>query len=84
MDPDRTTSAIRGEIERLARRAGHDASGLADDDLIPATGLLDSTAILELIAWYEDHFGLEIPEEVLTIDNFGSIALMAAWAQEHM
>ena len=39
----------------VATAQGVDASGLTDDEIIPATGLLDSMAILELLVWYEEN-----------------------------
>jgi acyl carrier protein len=71
---------IRGKIAELARRLGNDASSLADDELIPMTGYLDSAALFELIAWYEEKFRLKIPQEELNIDNFGTLNAMAEYA----
>jgi acyl carrier protein len=82
MGPDlsQIKSAIRREIQRLAANLGADASGVADDDIIPALGILDSASLLELIVWYEQYFKLSIPQSDLNIDNFGSIELMAGYA----
>jgi D-alanine--poly(phosphoribitol) ligase subunit 2 len=80
-DPSEIKSAIRREIEQLAADLGADASTVADDDLIPALGILDSAALVELIVWYERRFKLSIPQADLNIDNFGSIELMAGYAR---
>ena len=54
-----------------------DASGVADDDILPATGLLDSNAILELVVWFETTYDFPIKQEEINIDNLGSINAMA-------
>ncbi len=43
---------IHAKIVELARQLGKDGSGLRFDEEIPATGLLDSAAIMELIVWF--------------------------------
>lgn len=81
MNPDLITikSAIRQEIQQLAAKVGSDASALTDDDLIPASGVLDSAALIELITWYEEYLRVPIPQADLNIDNFGSVQLMAEY-----
>ena len=48
----------------------------ADADIIPATGYLDSTAILELVVWYEQTYDFPLKQEEINIDNLGSIDAM--------
>jgi hypothetical protein len=67
---------IRGKVVDLARALNIDASALADADIIPATGYLDSTAILELVVWYETTYELPLKQEEINIDNLGSINAM--------
>jgi acyl carrier protein len=76
LDRESVKAAIRAQVLRLAKGLGVDASGIGDDDIIPATGLLDSTAILELVVWYERHFDLELRQEEVNIDNLGSLNAM--------
>jgi len=76
-------AAIRAKIIELARALKMDATSLADADIIPASGLLDSTAILELVAWYEQHFGIELAQSEINIDNLGSIDAMAGFLFAH-
>ncbi len=56
---------------------GMDAADIADDDIIPATGYLDSTAVLQLVVWYEQHYDLPLKQEEINVDNLGSIDAMA-------
>ena len=76
LNPDAVRQAIREKVMELARNLGHDASGLGDDDIIPATGWLDSAAILELVVWYEGAYDLPIAQEEINIDNLGSVNAM--------
>ena len=70
-------AALRAKIMELAKALGMDASGVTDDDILPATGLLDSSAILELVVWYEATYDFQIMQEEINIDNLGSINAMA-------
>jgi D-alanine--poly(phosphoribitol) ligase subunit 2 len=78
VQPDRPTarSAIRSKVIDLARSLNIDASAIEDTDIIPATGFLDSTAILELVVWFETTYGLALKQEEINIDNLGSIDAM--------
>lgn len=76
-------SVIHAKIVELARELGNDARSLRNDQVIPDTGLLDSPALLELILFYEQTFGLEVDQEDLTLDNFGTIDAMAAYIEKH-
>jgi D-alanine--poly(phosphoribitol) ligase subunit 2 len=70
-------AALRAKVVELAKALDMDASGVTDDDILPATGLLDSSAILELIVWFEATYDFPIKQEDLNIDNLGSINAMA-------
>ena len=69
--------AIHAKIVELARVLGNDARSLKADQLIPQTGWLDSASLMELMLWFETQFNLEIPQEDLNLDNFGTIRAMA-------
>jgi D-alanine--poly(phosphoribitol) ligase subunit 2 len=68
--------AIRTKVIELARNLGMDASGIQDDEIIPATGYLDSAAILELVVWYEGAYDMTLAQEEINIDNLGSVDAM--------
>lgn len=76
-DRDAVKSAIRDKLIAIARNLGEDASGIADDEIIPATGLIDSAGILELVVWFEKTYGLTLTQDEINIDNLGSIDAMA-------
>jgi len=77
LDRDAVKAAIRAKVIALAKARNIDARGIADADIIPATGYLDSTAILELVVWYEQSYDFPLKQEEINIDNLGSIDAMA-------
>jgi len=70
-------AALRAKIVELAKALDMDANGVTDDDILPATGFLDSNAILELVVWFEAAYNFPIKQEDINIDNLGSINAMA-------
>ncbi|HCX34314.1 MAG TPA: acyl carrier protein, partial [Rhodocyclaceae bacterium] len=76
LDRNAIKAAIRAKVIELARALKMDASGIGDEDVIPATGLLDSTAILELVVWFEQAYDLPLRQDEINIDNLGSINAM--------
>jgi acyl carrier protein len=45
-------------------------------------GILDSTAVVELVLWLEETFQLEIDPESLTPDNFATLDAMVAFIDQ--
>jgi acyl carrier protein len=76
LERDTIKTAIREKVIELAGNLGADAVEIGDDDVIPATGLLDSSAILELVVWYENTYDFPLKQEEINIDNLGSINAM--------
>ena len=54
---------------------------IADDDSFLEKRIIDSTGILELVAFVEDEFDIEVGDEELIPDNFDSIDKLAAYTQ---
>ena len=77
LDRDAIKTAIREKVIELANELGEDASNIGDEDIIPATGALDSAAILALVVWYEQSYDFPLKQEEINIDNLGSISAMA-------
>jgi len=77
LDRDEIKYAIRAKIIELAHALDMDASNITDTDIIPATGYVDSTAILELVVWFEKTYDFPLTQEEINIDNLGSIEVMA-------
>jgi acyl carrier protein len=76
LDRDAIKAAIRAKVIELAKALKIDATGLSDTDIIPATGYLDSTAVLELVVWYEQTYDFPLKQEEINIDNLGSVDAM--------
>jgi D-alanine--poly(phosphoribitol) ligase subunit 2 len=72
-------AAIHAKIVEIARQLGNDASKLRFDEEIPASGLLDSAGLMELMMWFETAYDLSIDQDDLTIANFGTIDAMVAY-----
>jgi acyl carrier protein len=73
---------IRTKVTELAQQLGHDTRDLRDDQEIQVGGLLDSASLMELILWFEAEFELEVDQDQLTPENFGTIDRMAAYAEK--
>lgn len=76
LDRNDIKASIRAKVIELAGNLGIDASGVTDDAILPATGLLDSNAILELVVWFETTYDFPIRQDEINIDNLGSIDAM--------
>ncbi|KGK97738.1 acyl carrier protein [Methanococcoides methylutens] len=46
---------------------------LNDDDSLTMKGIIDSIGLIEFIDFISDKYSIEIPEDLLTPDNFDSI-----------
>ena len=77
LERDAVKTAIRNKVIELADGLGEDASDISDEDIIPATGALDSAAILALIVWYEQSYDIPLKQDEINIDNLGTINAMA-------
>lgn len=51
---------------------------LGDDQSLLGSGVIDSTGILELIAFVEGEFGIHFEDAELVADNFDSVNKVAA------
>ena len=79
MEKSEIKTKIREKLAELAGEIGNDASKIQDDDIIPATGLVDSAGILGLVVWHEKAFDMSLKQEEINIDNLGSIESMAEY-----
>ena len=51
-----------------------DPGGLADGESLLERGIIDSTGVLEVISFLEQHFGVEVEDGELTPENLDSVA----------
>ena len=54
-----------------------DSSGLSDDYPLIEANVLDSLGILQVVQFVEREFGIEVLDEELVPENFGTIAGIA-------
>ncbi len=56
---------------------GSSDSGLADSDSFLDKGIIDSTGMLELVAFLEESFGVRVEDEELVPENLDSVDRLA-------
>src|SRR3954451_22776986 len=74
--------ATKERLRRFLVDEGHwyaEPEKLGDDLPIIST-ILDSVGLVNLVAMVEDEFGVEVRDEDLDFENFGTIARIAAYA----
>jgi acyl carrier protein len=57
---------------------------IADDESFLASGILDSTGILELIGYIEGEFKVKFLDEELVADNFDSLGRISRFLEEKL
>ncbi len=63
---------------------GDESRLIGNDDLLVESGIIDSTGILELIEYLEEHFSIEVLEDETVPQNLGSIARLSAYLERKM
>jgi acyl carrier protein len=58
-----------------------DPAMIDDQGSLVEQGIVDSTGVLELIAFIEREFGLHVPDRELLPENLGSIAAIASYVE---
>jgi D-alanine--poly(phosphoribitol) ligase subunit 2 len=76
-------ASMLAKVRELAKALGRDARSLKTSDVIPTSGVLDSAGLMELMIWLEVEYSLAIPQEDFTLENFGSVDLMANYVVAH-
>jgi acyl carrier protein len=52
-----------------------------DDDLL-ANGTIDSLGILQIVAFVDERFGLRVPDEDVTYENFKSVRALSDYLSQ--
>jgi len=60
------------------------ANGLEDDTSFLEAGILDSTGVLEVVAFLEQQFGVRVDDDELTPENLDSIASIGAFVSRKL
>jgi acyl carrier protein len=61
-----------------------DISQLADSDSLLENGVMDSTGILELVAFLESDFSIQMSDAEIVPDNLDSIAAIATYLERKL
>jgi acyl carrier protein len=60
------------------------ANGLADDTSFLEAGILDSTGVMEVVAFLEQQFNVRVDDDELTPENLDSIASIGAFVSRKL
>ena len=58
---------------------GEGGDSFSDEDSLLAKGIIDSTGVLELVAFLDETYGIQVADEELVAQNFDSIKQLAAF-----
>lgn len=70
------TEYIKNEIMRNRN------ANLPDDEDLLSSGILDSLGILQLVAYIDETFGIEIPDKDVVYENFNSVRALTEYLQQ--
>lgn len=73
-------AVIMSYIEKDILR-GRKANLSENDDLLSA-GIIDSLGILQLVAFIDEQFGIQVPDEDVVIENFQSVNALASYLEQ--
>ena len=76
LDPGMMAQEIKKAIFSLVDEYSVLPDTIENDDAILELGILDSPGIMNLIAWYEENFEIEVGKSEFTIENLGTIESM--------
>jgi acyl carrier protein len=68
---------IKNEIMR-----NRNARLTEEEDLL-SSGILDSLAILQLVAFIDEQFGIEVPDQDVVYENFNSIQSLTGYLAQY-
>ena len=63
---------------------GKPYKGFADEDSFIARGIIDSTGVMELVAFLEGRYGIKLQDRDLTPDNLDSINGLARFVESRL
>jgi acyl carrier protein len=63
---------------------GKPCEGFADDDSFIERGIIDSTAVMELVAFLEERYRIKLQDRELIPDNFDSVNKLARFVASRL
>jgi acyl carrier protein len=79
--------ALNDELRRFVTdnfMFGKAGAGLADDDSFLERGIIDSTGVMELVAFLEEQYGIKLHDQDLIPDNLDSIKGLARFVESRL
>ena len=71
--------------EYLAKHgAGGDVSAVGDEESLLGAGVIDSVAMVDLIAFLEGEYGIVVDEDDMVPEHFDSIAAIAGYVSRQL
>lgn len=61
-----------------------EGASVGDNESFLESGIIDSTGILEVVAWIEDTFAYRVPDTDLLPENFDTINRLAAYLHKNV
>ncbi len=61
-----------------------DGDSLVETDSFLAAGIIDSTGVLELVTFLEDHFHIQVRDEEMIPENLDSIRQLTAYVHRKL
>ncbi len=82
--PSSTERIMSTEQDILSYITKELAPGKADIDAEASLqGVIDSTAVMELVVWIEGQYGFDVEIDDITPDNFGSVKALTAYIEKN-
>jgi acyl carrier protein len=79
LERDSVVLDIQNHLKVISDSFKDQVEEISLDDNLLEVGAIDSMAILTLVTWIEDKYGVQIEMDELTIENMGSISSMATF-----
>jgi acyl carrier protein len=75
---------VATEVEQFILRellAGSSIDAIDHDEDLLGAGVVDSHGLMQLVAFLRERYGIAVPDEALTPENFQNIAGIAAFVE---
>lgn len=56
---------------------------LSEEEDLLSSGILDSLAILQLVAYVDEQFGIEVPDQDVVYENFNSVKALTEYLKQY-
>ena len=56
---------------------------LSEEEDLLSSGILDSLAILQLVAFVDEQFGIEVPDQDVVYENFNSVKSLTEYLKQY-